>query len=261
MSLFNQILLKIKKRFNSLNVLKSSIEIPSNTKITGSTLEGNIKLSDHVIMASCNLQGKIFIGNATEIKDSVIIGEIVLGENNKIQGAILSGKIKTGKYTSLWGPNLDIKSIQDAAVEIGNFCSIARNVSFQSYNHNFKKPTSYFIGQNFFKEKWENETVNKGNIILENDVWIGAHSVVLSGVTIENGAVVAANSVVTKDVPPFAIVAGSPAKIIGYRFEPNMIQTLQELAWWDWPSEKIKQNKSFFENEINEKTINSIIHE
>ncbi|WP_326930597.1 CatB-related O-acetyltransferase [Flavobacterium azooxidireducens] len=261
MSFFNQTLLKIKKRFKRLNVIKSSIIIPGKTKVSGSTLEGDIKLSDHIIITSSNLKGKIYIGNTTEIKDSVIKGEIVLGDNNKIQGAILSGKIKTGRYTSLWGPNLDINSTQQAAVEIGNFCSIARNVSFQSYNHNFKKPTSYFIGQNFFKEKWENETVNKGNIILENDVWIGAHSVILSGVTIENGAVVAANSVVTKDVPAFAIVAGSPAKIMGYRFEPHIIQTLQELAWWNWSSDKIKRNKSFFENEIDETIVNIVIHE
>lgn len=261
MSLFNQILLKIKKRLEIVNAISSTIKIPNRVVVFGSSLKDDIKLSENIIIKSSNLNGSIYIGDSTKIINSTLKGEIEIGDNNKIHGATLLGKIKIGNYSSLWGPNLDIYSNQKAGVEIGNFCSIARNVSFQSFNHNFKKPTSYFIGQNFFKEKWENEKVYKGDIVLKNDIWIGAHSVILSGVAIENGAVVAANSVVTKDVPPFAIVAGNPAKIIGYRFEPHIIQTLQELAWWNWPSEKIKQNKSFFENEIDEKTINSIIHE
>lgn len=261
MSFFNQILLKIKNRLDKVNTLSSGVKIPNKAIVVGSNLKGKIELSDDSIVSSSNLKGKIHIGVNTKITDSILKGEILIGDYNKIQGATLLGKIKTGNFTSLWGPNLDIYSDQEAGVEIGNFCSIARNVSFQTFNHNFKKPTSYFIGQNFFNEKWENEKVYKGDIVLENDVWIGAHSVILGGITIQNGAVVAANSVVTKDVPPFAIVAGSPAKIIGYRFEPHMISTLQELAWWNWSSDKIKKNKSFFENELTETVLNTIIHE
>lgn len=261
MSLFNQILLKIRSRLDKVNAISSGIKIPKGVLIVSSSLKGQIELSDKLTIQSSNLKGKISIGDSTNITNSTFKGEIEIGENNKIQGATLLGKIKTGNYTSLWGPNLDIHSTQKAEVEIGNFCSIARNVSFQSFNHNFKKPTSYFIGQNFFKEKWENEKVHKGKIVLQNDVWIGTHSIILGGITIENGAIIAANSVVTKDVPAFAIVAGSPAKIIGYRFEPHIISQFQALAWWNWSDEMIKKNKSFFEQEVTEASLNLIIHD
>jgi len=261
MSFYNRILLKIKSRLDKLNAISSSVKIPNKAVIVGSSLKGDIKLSDKITIHSSNLKGKISIGDSTKITNSILKGEIEIGENNKIHGATLLGKITIGRYTSLWGPNLDIHSNQNASVTIGNFCSIARNVTFQTFNHNFKKPTSYFIGQNFFDEKWANEKVSKGNIILNNDVWIGTHCVILTGVTIGNGAIIAANSVVTKDVPPYGIMAGSPSKLIGYRFEPSIIKQLEELAWWNWPDEKIAKNKSFFENEISEESLSNLKHD
>jgi carbonic anhydrase/acetyltransferase-like protein (isoleucine patch superfamily) len=80
----------------------------------------------------------------------------------------------------------------------------------------------------------------KGNIIVENDVWIGAMSTVMSGVKISNGSVVGANSTVTKDVPPYAIVAGNPAKIIKYRFNERQIESLLKISWWNWTEDRIK---------------------
>lgn len=82
----------------------------------------------------------------------------------------------------------------------------------------------------------------KGDIIIENDVWIGAKSTIMSGVKISNGAVVGAGSVVTKDVPPYAIVAGNPAKIIKMRFSDKQIEELLNISWWDWSEEKIREN-------------------
>lgn len=80
----------------------------------------------------------------------------------------------------------------------------------------------------------------KGDIIIENDVWIGAKSTIMSGIKIHNGAVVAANSTVTKDVPPFAIVGGNPARVIKYRFDEKQIESLLKIAWWDWTEDRIK---------------------
>jgi virginiamycin A acetyltransferase len=80
----------------------------------------------------------------------------------------------------------------------------------------------------------------KGDIIIENDVWIGAKSTIMSGIKIGNGAVVGSSSVVTKDVPPFAIVVGNPAKVIKYRFTEDQISSLLKIAWWDWEEERIK---------------------
>lgn len=82
----------------------------------------------------------------------------------------------------------------------------------------------------------------KGDIIIENDVWIGAKSTIMSGVKIHNGSIVAAESVVTKDVPPYAIVAGNPAKVVKYRFDEQQISDLLQIGWWNWDNEKIREN-------------------
>lgn len=80
----------------------------------------------------------------------------------------------------------------------------------------------------------------KGDIVIENDVWIGAKSTIMSGVKIQNGAVVGAGSVVTKDVPPYAIVVGNPAKIVKYRFSEKIIDSMLKIAWWNWTEDRIK---------------------
>lgn len=79
-------------------------------------------------------------------------------------------------------------------------------------------------------------------------MWIGANANIKKGITIGNGAVVAMNSVVTKNVPDYVIVAGNPAKIIRYRFKPEEIKKLLEMKWWDWPEEKIRNNIDVFYN-------------
>jgi carbonic anhydrase/acetyltransferase-like protein (isoleucine patch superfamily) len=80
---------------------------------------------------------------------------------------------------------------------------------------------------------------SKGNVSIGNDVWIGYDALILSGVTIGDGAVIAARSVVTKDIEPFSIVAGVPARHIRYRFSEEIIASLQEISWWNWPREKV----------------------
>ena len=82
----------------------------------------------------------------------------------------------------------------------------------------------------------------KGDIHVGNDVWIGATSTIMSGITIGDGAIIGAGSTVTKDVPPFAIVAGNPSKIVRYRFTEEQIEKLLQISWWDWEEDKIKDN-------------------
>jgi acetyltransferase-like isoleucine patch superfamily enzyme len=82
----------------------------------------------------------------------------------------------------------------------------------------------------------------KGDIIIENDVWIGAKATIMSGVKISNGSIVASGSVVTKDVPPYSIVAGNPAKVVKMRFNYQQIEDLLNISWWNWDEDKIKEN-------------------
>ena len=84
--------------------------------------------------------------------------------------------------------------------------------------------------------------ISKGDVIIGNDVWICYGATILSGVKIGHGAVIGARAVVTKDVEPYAVVAGNPAREIKKRFTPKQIQKLLDIAWWDWPEEKIREN-------------------
>lgn len=89
---------------------------------------------------------------------------------------------------------------------------------------------------------------NKGDIIIGNDVWIGYEAVIMAGVHIGDGAVIAARAVVTKDVPPYTIVGGTPARKIRMRFEAETIAKLQQIQWWNWPVEKIRQSLPYIMN-------------
>ena len=125
-------------------------------------------------------------------------------------------------------------------IQIGSFCSIADDITLLvNMNHDYQSiSTSASSLINPLPSRTK-KIVNKGQIIIQNDVWIGHGVTVLSGVTIRNGAVVAANAHVVKDVPPYAIVGGNPAKIIKYRFTDEQIKELQSISWWDWETDKI----------------------
>ena len=93
----------------------------------------------------------------------------------------------------------------------------------------------------------------KGDIIIENDVWIGAHATIMSGVKISNGAIVGATATVTKDVPPYSIVVGNPAKIVKYRFSKKQIESLLKISWWNWTEDRIKtEAMNIWSNNIDE---------
>jgi acetyltransferase-like isoleucine patch superfamily enzyme len=136
---------------------------------------------------------------------------------------------------------------------IGKFCSIAQDVKIGLGAHpiNFVSTSPIFYSKlNALGIKWvdENRFQEFKKVIIENDVWIGANAIILDGVKIENGAIIGAGAIVTKDVPPYAIVVGSPAKIIKFRFPQETIDSLLRLNWWNWPIDKIKENINTFLN-------------
>lgn len=134
-------------------------------------------------------------------------------------------------------------------LQIGKFCSIACGVKFlfNSANHTLSSLSTYPFP--LFFEEWglEKKDVinawdNKGDIIIGNDVWIGYETVILAGVTIGDGAIIGTRAVVTKDVPPYTIVGGVPAKPIKRRFPEETISALLEIQWWNWSEERIARN-------------------
>ena len=139
--------------------------------------------------------------------------------------------------------------INGDSLRIGKFCSIACGAKFlfASANHTQTSVSTYPFP--IFFEEWDLDIGDvmsawdhKGDIVIGNDVWIGYEAVVMAGVTIGNGAIIGARAVVTKDVPPYTIVGGVPAREIRRRFSDDVIARLLELKWWDWPAERIQRN-------------------
>lgn len=138
---------------------------------------------------------------------------------------------------------------------IGRFCFIACGAKFlfNCANHSLKSLSSYTFP--LFYEEWGLDKAdvatawdNRGDIIIGNDVWIGFEAVIMAGVHIGDGAIIGARAVVTKDVPPYTIVGGVPAREIRKRFDAATVERLQALKWWDWSEERIRQNLPHLQN-------------
>ena len=138
---------------------------------------------------------------------------------------------------------------------IGKYCSIACGAKFllNSANHTLRSLSTYPFP--IFYEAWGTPVSevssawdNRGDIVIGNDVWIGYEAVIMSGVTIGDGAIIGARSVVTKDIPPYTIVGGVPARQIRRRFSEETIAALLELKWWNWPREKIARKIEAIKN-------------
>ncbi|MDF3626214.1 CatB-related O-acetyltransferase [Brytella acorum] len=133
----------------------------------------------------------------------------------------------------------------EAGLSIGDYCSIGPNVTIILGNHRIDLVTTYpFKTLAHFwptAAEGQDDHASKGDVTIGSDVWIGANATIMSGVTIGDGAVVAANALVTKAVPPYAVVGGNPARVIRYRFPEAIISRLLALAWWNWPEDVLAQ--------------------
>ena len=140
---------------------------------------------------------------------------------------------------------------------IGNIVSIGPGVKFiLGGNHNHNHLSTYPFKVKFLKEKFE--ATSKGNIIIEDDVWIGMYTLILSGVTIGKGSIIGAGSIVTKDIEPFSIVAGNPAKLIGMRFTEPIRNKLLKLDYSIIDKDFVETNTDLLYTDLNEDVFNSI---
>lgn len=185
-------------------------------------LQNKFRFKGAIIDKGCNINPQSKIEENVHILDNCIIN------NSSISS-----------YTYVGRNSI----IQNA--KVGKFCSIANDVFVGLGKH----PLDFFSTSPLFYRRINTFSISLIEqdipfeeykpIIIGNDVWIGARSIILDGVTIGHGAVIAANSVITKDVPPYAIVGGTPGKIIKYRFTPEKIENMVQLNWWDWSLERI----------------------
>jgi virginiamycin A acetyltransferase len=202
--------------------------INSQVDSTASIYQGarvqNSQLAEHTV-----------VGNFSRVDSSVLAPYCRVDRNNHLFYAELGKHSYTGINTVIMH------------AKIGAFCSVSWNVSIGGANHDYTRVTQHsFLYNSHDKLRPLNEPVAYDRfsdpVVIGNDVWIASGAVITRGVTIGDGAVIAANAVVTKDVPPYAIVGGVPAKVLKYRFSRDIIDLLLILKWWAWSSDDIRQN-------------------
>ncbi|MCL5127853.1 CatB-related O-acetyltransferase [Algibacter sp. L4_22] len=175
--------------------------------------------------------------------------------------------LKKDKFSTIGDKTYDNGALvwrwTNAPLVIGKFCSIANNVRFivDEGHHTASTITNFPLVNNLFKEELlnnkssiANEIINKikqkEGITIGNDVWIGMGTFIMPGVTIGNGATIGANSLVTRDIPDYAVAFGSPAKVIKLKHSKEVILALNKIAWWNWDEKKIKSRIAEFYSNI-----------
>lgn len=214
------------------DVIKSAETVHSTVSIYGNGELSNSSAGERTI-----------IGDNSRVRHCTLGHHVRIDRNNLLMNVDMGDYSYTGPFDMLFH------------LRIGKFTSISYGVTIGAPEHNYKLLSTHpFVYDSYYEVFDKNEVVRNDKFDKEteigNDVWIGCNSTILRGVHIGDGAVVGANSLVNKDVPPYAVIAGCPAKIIKYRFPKETIDKLLTIKWWNWPIEKIRSNKSLFTSEL-----------
>ncbi len=222
--------------------------IDSSASVIDSTIGENVRIYKNVIIKGSDIRDKSIVGDMSRVENSRLGYITQVYPNGLFISSSLGDYSYVQKNGSIWYTN------------IGKYSSISWNASIGGGEHDFHRVTSHsilyassygFVTSPMY-ERFE-EPCQIGN-----DVWIAAGVTILRGVTIGNGAVIGAGAVVTKSVEPYSIVAGVPAKKIGQRCNDTLIDKLQEIKWWDFPEQIIKENIKLFAQDLTEETVNKI---
>lgn len=218
------------------------------TAIVKESKVGKIKLFRNAVVSESELMDGCSIGDDSTVERCIFENNVSINRRSYINDSFIGKYTYTGINTTMnW-------------TKIGRFCSVARNVDIGGFNHDYRKVTTMpefrFVQMKNGGGKIPQLAKHDEFCEIGNDVWIAAGAQILHNVRIGNGAVIGAGAVVTKDVPPYAIVVGVPARIIGYRCSKENIDALEEIQWWNW-SEDILMSvlNELIHRQINDETI------
>jgi virginiamycin A acetyltransferase len=185
----------------------------------------------------------------SEVHKEAIVHDYTTLINSKVGRMCVIGKFSKMAYSSL----LDLSYIGEYTIvinsSIGKFTSISWGVTIGPEEHDYNKVTNHsflYSTKSFKLSNTKYYSPFEKECVIGNDVWIGCNSTILRGVTIGDGAVIGANSLVNKDVPPYAVVVGSPARLVKFRFSEEIIIKMEEIKWWDMPLDLISANAELF---------------
>lgn len=204
--------------------------------IKNSCIGETSKIYNAVRITGSKIGENCSIGDNTSILKSTIDDGVIVNRNCAIDRSEVG-------FATYFNQNDVVKNAL-----IGKFCCISWNVTiYGESKHNFNAPsmyTSYHWNYVFGKKTENNNEVDiKGKTTIGNDVWIGNGAIVINGVTVGDGSIIGAGAVVTKDVPPYCVVAGVPARVIRKRFDDETIERLLRIKWWNWPLEEIAKHE------------------
>lgn len=211
------------------------------------TRYSTLKMYRNSAVSNCAFGELCSIGDDSTVESCVFENNVVINRRSYINDSFV------GKYTYM-GINTTMNW-----TKIGRFCSLARNVDIGGFDHDYHKVTTmpmFRFAQTVGGGVLKNQVQHEEYCEIGNDVWIAAGAIILHKVKIGDGAVVGAGAVVTKDVPPYAIVAGVPAKVIGYRCSEENIKKLLEIRWWDMSDDALVEVvPKLIQSDINTETI------
>lgn len=159
--------------------------------------------------------------------------------------------ITLGEHSYIARTSNPVQEFHDPVVDTGKYCSIAGGVKFLGTAQHASVTHKKCVANFPFFEEWQMDYPAgemRGPIRLGNDVWLGENCFILDGIEIGDGAIVGANATVSRDVPPYAVVVGNPAKICHFRFDPEIIDQLLKIKWWDWTEESIRERLADFKD-------------
>ncbi len=188
---------------------------------------------------TCRIKSTAIISADCDLQDSRLEDYVFLKHDATCQNSTIGLRSSVGMYSV----------VRDA--DVGKYCSISWNVTVGAVNHLLSRLTTHaFPCRTRFGLTDVEGKMPQVRTTVGNDVWIGCNAVVLPGVTVGDGAVIAAGAVVTEDVPPYAVVAGVPGRVLRFRWDEKTVEAVKQLSWWEWDDKTIRENMSLFLSDV-----------